>query len=89
MVVLKNSLAKNDAADWLGQLIVEAILDNQDKNDYVKLAERSAEKSMALWSRMARQLEEGSIPNTLRKSNQDYTGSDNNLIDDYYIEVFF
>lgn len=88
VVVLTNSLAKNDAADWLGQLIVEAILDNQDKNDYVKLAQRSAEKSMALWSRMARQLEERRIPDTPRKSNQEYIGSYYNLIKDYYIEVF-
>ena len=88
VVVLTNSMAKIDAADWLGQLIVEAILDNSDKNDYVKLANTSAETSIALWSRMACKLEEDRIPNTPRKPNQEYVGSYYNLIKDYYIEIY-
>ena len=47
-VVLTNSLAKKDTADWLGQLIVETVLDNPEKNDYVMLARESAERPKAL-----------------------------------------
>lgn len=88
VVVLTNSLARNDAADWLGQLIVEAILDNPYKNDYVELAKQSAETSIALWSQMARNLEEGRDPNTPRRPNWEYVGSYYNVVKDYYIEVF-
>lgn len=38
IVVLTNSMSNNDAADWLGQLLIETILNNPDPNDYVALA---------------------------------------------------
>lgn len=37
---------------------------------------------------MVDKLEEGRIPNTPRKANQEYVGSYYNLIKDYYIEIF-
>ncbi|CAG7934776.1 unnamed protein product [Penicillium salamii] len=42
IVVLVNSTPKNDCADWLGQLLLETLLENTDKNDYVSLANESA-----------------------------------------------
>jgi CubicO group peptidase (beta-lactamase class C family) len=41
VLVLTISLALNDAADWLGQLYLEACLDVQQRNDYVSLAQMS------------------------------------------------
>ncbi|KAL8745156.1 MAG: hypothetical protein Q9190_002688 [Brigantiaea leucoxantha] len=88
VVVLTNSLAKNDAADWLGQLILEAILDNSDKNDYIELAKASAKTSMDLFSQMAYDLERRRDSDTPKKSNSHYVGLYYNILKDYYIEVF-
>lgn len=35
IVVLTNSITKNDCADWLGQLILEYLLDAPENNNYV------------------------------------------------------
>ena len=69
IVVLTNSMANNDAADWIGELLLEAVLNNTDKNDYVAIAKASAAESVALWPRMARELEEKRIPDTAMKIN--------------------
>lgn len=42
IVVLKNSLSLNDAADWVGQAILEALLDVEEPNDYIEYAKESA-----------------------------------------------
>ena len=57
VVVLTNALANNDAADWLGQLILETILDVPDPNDYLELAKISAKNSSARWLEMKADLE--------------------------------
>ncbi|KAL8630163.1 hypothetical protein Q9189_004084, partial [Teloschistes chrysophthalmus] len=57
IVVLLNSMSNNDAADWLGQLLLETVLDNPEPNDYVALARKSVETSNTLWSQMAYELE--------------------------------
>ncbi|KAL8657088.1 MAG: hypothetical protein Q9226_002263 [Calogaya cf. arnoldii] len=41
IVVLTNSMANNDAAVWIGQLLLETVLDNPDRNDYVAIAKGS------------------------------------------------
>lgn len=48
IVVLTNSMANNDTADWLGELLLEAVLDNPDKNDYIEIAKSSAKTSTEL-----------------------------------------
>ena len=50
IVVLVNSNPRNDCADWLGQFLVESILDNPDKNDYVSLAIQSAASYDQMWT---------------------------------------
>ena len=49
IVVLVNCLAKNDCADCIGQLLVEAVLNNPEKNDYEQLAIDSANGYVAKW----------------------------------------
>ncbi|KAM0513578.1 hypothetical protein ACHAPE_007628 [Trichoderma viride] len=39
VVVLTNSIAISDAADWIGRVFIQALFDLRDDNDYVKLAE--------------------------------------------------
>ena len=88
VVVLTNSMSNNDAADWLGQLILEAILDNPDQNDYVKLAKDSVEASNHLWARMAEELEDSRIPDTPVRVLLSYVGSYYNVVKDWHMELW-
>ncbi len=88
IVVLTNSMAKNDAADWLGQLLLEAVLDNPDKNDYISIAKESAMTSVELWPRMAKELEKHRIPRTQHKPLAEYVGTYYNIIHNWCIEIF-
>lgn len=41
IVVLTNSLSLNDAADWIGQLLLEHTIDTTHKTDFIDLASKS------------------------------------------------
>jgi CubicO group peptidase (beta-lactamase class C family) len=56
VLVLTNSLALNDAADWLGQLYLEAYLDVQHRNDYVSLAQLSASNALDWYPKLEAEL---------------------------------
>ncbi|KAI4233713.1 MAG: hypothetical protein LQ349_004237 [Xanthoria aureola] len=88
IVVLTNSMANNDAADWLGQLLLETVLDNPDKNDYVAIAKESAAASVALWPAMAKELETRREPNIPQQPLTNYEGKYYNIIGDWCIDVF-
>lgn len=88
VVILTNSMSKNDAADWLGELYLEVLLDNPLKNDYVRLAQNSAQASLGLWPAMVKELAENQIPNTPVRPFSDYVGKYYNVIGDYHLEIF-
>ncbi|KAI4924848.1 uncharacterized protein J4E92_006884 [Alternaria infectoria] len=56
VLILTNSLALNDAADWLGELYLEAYLDVQQKNDYVSLAQVSARNALDWYPKLEAEL---------------------------------
>jgi CubicO group peptidase (beta-lactamase class C family) len=62
VVVLVNSSPKNDAADWIGQLLVERALDCAEKNDYVALARESAAAYDAMWAQLPKDMQEAREP---------------------------
>ncbi len=88
VVVLTNSMSKNDAADWLGELYLEALIDAPQKNDYVKIARSSADAAMALWPAMIKELAKNRIPGTHCRSLHDFAGTYYNVIANYRIEIF-
>ena len=88
IVVLTNSMANNDAADWIGQLLLETVLDNPDKNDYLALARDSARTSVDLWPTMKSDLEAHREPKTSHKPLRDYVGIYWNPIHNWCIEVY-
>ena len=87
VVVLTNSMANNDCADWLGEMILETLLDNPHKNKYVSLAKASSEVSKSLWPKMRDDLERDKTPNTRSKQLSAYVGIYWNAINTYCIEV--
>ncbi len=74
IVVLSNSLALNDVADWIGQFLIELLFDVPEKNDYHLWAVKSADNARAWYNGVKNQLEadykEGSDPKSLGR----YTG---------------
>jgi CubicO group peptidase (beta-lactamase class C family) len=88
VVILTNSLAKNDAADWLGELYLECLLQNSDRNDYVQIAKTSAATAMKLWPAMVEELAAAQIPNTPCRPLQVFVGTYYNVIGNYHIEIF-
>ena len=88
VVVLTNSMANNDAADWLGELLLETILDNPDKNDYLQLAKSSAAASKDLWIKMKQDLDDHRVPGTSPKTYDAYVGSYFNFVGNYSLNLF-
>ena len=81
-------MARSDTADWFGQLSLETLLDNPNKNDYVSLAKSSAQVSVSLWPRMEKELEEHQSLGTPMKPLCEYVGTYYNIVRTWRIEVF-
>ncbi|KAF2667592.1 beta-lactamase/transpeptidase-like protein [Microthyrium microscopicum] len=88
IVVLTNSMANSDVADWVGEMLLEAVLDNPDKNDYLQIAKETIKSSLSAWPRMAVWLEERREPGTSPQSLQAYEGIYWNGPHNWSVEIF-
>ncbi|KAK0631412.1 beta-lactamase/transpeptidase-like protein [Immersiella caudata] len=75
VIVLTNTMAPNDAADWIGQLLAETLLDTPTRNDYVALASESADRALKLYSELSVRIEEGKTPGGPPRALDDYIGT--------------
>lgn len=75
IVVLTNSLALNDTADWIGELLLEAYLGVRNRNDYVSLAQETAAAALMWYPRLKAELESKRIRGTSPRELVDYTGT--------------
>lgn len=87
IVVLSNSISLNDCADWVGQLILEALLDVEERNDYVEHAKESADAHLAKYPAMRESFEASRSPDTKPKSLDAFLGKYYNELGDFYIEI--
>ena len=87
IVVLTNSISLNDCADWVGQLILEALLDVEERNDYVKYAKESADAHLAKYPAMRASFEASRTPDTEPQSLDAFHGKYYNKLGDFYIEI--
>jgi CubicO group peptidase (beta-lactamase class C family) len=87
IVVLTNSLALNDAADWVGQLLIETVFEADHPNDYVALAKSSAEAHLKIYDEIEQELRDEQIPNTSPKAPDAYVGRYWNKIENLCLEV--
>lgn len=88
IIVLTNSISKNDCSDWISQLLLEALIDNDKKNDYVHLAQISSEASDQKMDDIPRQLFSKQIPNTSHRPLVEYTGKYYNQNRLWFLDVF-
>lgn len=87
IVVLSNSISLNDCADWVGQLILEALIDVEKRNDYKKYAKESADAHLAKFPSMRQNLDANRVPDTKPKNLDAYLGNYHNHIGDFRIQI--
>ena len=87
IVVLTNTLALNDCADWVGQLILETLLNVNDKNDYISLARESVANALLWHSSVEADLKKDRVPGTFPRHLQAYIGTYINSIQTMKIVV--
>ena len=87
IIVLSKSISLNDCTDWVGQTILEALLDVKEPNDYIKYAQESADAHIAKFPAMRVSLEASRIPHTQPKKLDAYAGRYYNEIRDFFIEI--
>ncbi|KAJ8118168.1 hypothetical protein ONZ43_g4045 [Nemania bipapillata] len=88
VVVLSNGLANNDVSDWIGQLLLQTILDVPEPVDYLKLAKISAQNSNARWPKMISDLTQKRTAGTITPlPPSSYVGQFYNKIKTFHIEV--
>ena len=77
IVVLTNTLALNDVADWVGQLVLEAVLDvpKDQRNDYISAAETSRATTAKWYATITEELLREQKNGTSPRDLQDYVGT--------------
>ncbi len=88
IVVLSNTLALNDCADWVGQLLLESFLDAGDKNDYLQVVKDTVARALAWYPAMARALRENRSLEMPRNPH-DYVGVYYNALGIIHIDVTY
>ncbi|PSN69364.1 beta-lactamase/transpeptidase-like protein [Corynespora cassiicola Philippines] len=58
LVILSNTLALVDIADWVGQLLIETVLDIPEKNDYLQITKDTVARALSWFSLMYKKLRE-------------------------------
>ena len=75
IVVLTNTLGLNDCADWVGQLILETLMNVGEPQDYIEWARDSAIHALTWHTILKRELEKHRIPDTYPRDLEQYVGT--------------
>lgn len=76
IVVMTNSLSLNDCPDWVGQLVLEEMLEvpHTKRNDYLKAARVSADKTLAWYASVSAELKVNQTGDTSHRPLVEYQG---------------
>lgn len=88
IVVLSNSLALNDTSDWVGQLVLEELLDVPERNDYIEAAKSSVAENAKWFTTTMGELEKEQKKGPIPRDLWDYTGTYWDAIHIFKINVF-
>ncbi|CDM30445.1 hypothetical protein DTO013E5_2597 [Penicillium roqueforti] len=77
IVVLSNSLALNDVPDWVGQLILEELLEvpESERNDYIEAAHISVAESLKWYPALVGELGSARKNGTSPRALEEYVGT--------------
>ncbi len=90
IVVLSNTLALNDCADWVGQLLLESFLDvkTEFQNDYLQIVKDTVARALAWYPAMEKELRENRTLE-LPRDPHDYIGIYYNAVGTVHIDVTY
>ncbi len=87
IVVLSNSLGKTDAPDWIGQLLVEAIIEEENPHDFVEIAKTTIGIHLGQYPKLQKKMDDAQPVGTPIKPLQSYVGRYWNSIDTFFVDV--
>ena len=87
ILVLVNTKALGDSADWIAQLLTETLLDSPEKNDYLKFATESAEGARRRYESASKSLQKTRVPGTPHKPLNQYCGRYHWTCPSYFIDI--
>lgn len=80
IVVLANSIPFSDVPDWVGGLLLEAILDSPEPNDFAALAKEARATSIAKPEETAEHMERAQEKGTPAKALREYAESTTTIL---------
>ncbi|KAK5991154.1 Protein flp-like protein [Cladobotryum mycophilum] len=90
VVVLTNSIAVSDAADWIARVIIKALLNLKDKNNYVKLAKKGNKRAVGNYKEMNQRIAKLRLRHCLKRRSHDlssFVGTYNSRTKPFHIEI--
>ena len=87
VVVLQNSMPVIDTADFIAQLLLEALLEVPEPNDYVSLSQSFYDKAIGHVERVHKQLDGDRAPGTRPRPLSQYEGRYWNSLGNFYIDI--
>jgi CubicO group peptidase (beta-lactamase class C family) len=87
IVTLQNSMPAIDTADFVSQMLLEALLDVPEPNDYVELSRQFYDKAMRYVRRVRNELDDGRTPDTKPRPLAEYQGRYWNSLGNFFVDV--
>ncbi|EJT68511.1 hypothetical protein GGTG_13909 [Gaeumannomyces tritici R3-111a-1] len=88
IVILTNSIAQGDVADWAAQTLLQAVLNSPSPIDLRPLAQQAADKWTTFYQTMSDELERDRIPNTEEPKHPELVGTYRHETGALALEVF-
>jgi CubicO group peptidase (beta-lactamase class C family) len=88
VVVLANSMSLNDAADWVGQAVLEILLKTPKPADYASLSRKTAAIQVTKFPALNQTLEKNRTSGTAPQALERYVGAYYNSINNFFIEIY-
>jgi hypothetical protein len=87
IVILTNLLSLNDAADWIRQLVLQTLIGDGEKSDFVALARESREGLLVRDRNNVAAIEAGRNIDVPHRPLEHYPGQYYNEAESFYVEV--
>ena len=87
VIVLGNSFDLSDTPDWVSQLLIEALLDAPERNDFVELAERTSANALTHHQPTIDKLASERVEGTSHKPLDAYCGRYFNRLGNFVLEI--
>ena len=87
VVVLTNTAALTDAADWISQAVTQALYNNTNTTDCVQWAVTTRDRHLSLFTKLANQIAAGRRPDAKSRPLHQLTGRYRNKKGNFFIDI--